>query len=84
MHLEIAGLEEHIAASVAAEVARVLGARQVEDKWMDSAESAEYLGVAVTTVHDLVSAGRLPRYGERKTKIRLRRSDLDAYVGERR
>lgn len=83
LHVKVEGLEALIKEKVEEAVARALDAR-ADDPWFDTKQAAEYLGVKVGTIHDLVSAGRLPRYGERKTKIRLRRSDLDAFAEGRR
>lgn len=77
--IKIGGLEDHIRSVVKEEVARALDAR-ADDPWLTSDEAAAYLGVKVGTIHDLVSAGRLPRHGGRKEKIRLRRSEADAYA----
>lgn len=79
LHIQVPGLEAHIQQVVEAKVAEALAARE-EDPWHTFAEAAQYLRVAVGTIHDLVSSRRLPRHGGRKEKIRLRRSELDAYI----
>jgi excisionase family DNA binding protein len=79
MRVSIEGLHEYVEQVVAAAVEQALG-RALDDPWFDSKQAAEYLGVKVGTIHDLVSAGRLPRHGERKAKLRFRRSELDAHM----
>jgi len=79
MHVHIEELEAHVEAVVEAAVERAL-AHRANDLWLTSAESAEYLGLAVSTIHDLVNDGKLPRHGGRKTRLRFRRSELDAYA----
>lgn len=81
MHVHIEGLEDHIRVVVKEEVASAL-AGTADDPWLNSDEAAAYMKVARSTVHDLVSAGRLPRAGGRKTKLMFRRSTL-ACAGSR-
>jgi excisionase family DNA binding protein len=76
------GLEAVIEQKVDEALARAR-ARE-DDPWFTSAEAASYLGVAVATIHDLVNDKKLPRHGERKTRLRFRRSELDAYAEARR
>ncbi len=80
--IKIGGLEAHIR-SVVEEVVGDALAAHADDPWLTSDEAAKYLKIARSTLHDLVSEGRLPRLGGRKTKIMLRRSDLDAYIASR-
>jgi len=80
--IKIGGLEDHIRAVAREEVAAALAVQEA-DPWLDSKAAAEYLGLARSTVHDLVCSGALPRHGGRKTKIMLRRSELDAYLDAR-
>lgn len=54
------------------------------DGWLNSQEAADHLGVSRGQLHNLVSAGRLPRHGEKGQRLRFRRADLDTYVEERR
>jgi len=51
--------------------------------WLTARQAAAYLSISVPALHNLVSAGRLPRHGEKGHAIRLRRSDLDAYLETR-
>ncbi len=83
MQVKIEGLEAHVEAVVEAAVERAL-AQRADDPWFTSTEAAAYLGLAVATIHDLVNDGKLPRHGERKTRLRFRRSELDAYAEARR
>jgi excisionase family DNA binding protein len=78
-----AALDGYIEEKVAESVAAALAAPSNEDRWLTSDEAAEYLGLARWTVHDLVSEGKLPRHGGRKTKLMFRASELDAYVASR-
>lgn len=78
MQVHMEGLEELIEQKVAEALARAR-ARE-DDPWLTSAEAAEYLGLAVSTIHDLVNDGKLPRHGGRKTRLRFRHSELDAYA----
>jgi excisionase family DNA binding protein len=72
------GLEETVRALVQAEIARLKV--EAEERWYGAAEAADYLCVSVQRIHDLVSEGRLPRYGEKGQSLRFRRADLDASV----
>jgi Helix-turn-helix domain len=83
MKVELEGLDAHIRLAVEEEVERALGAREA-DKWLTAPEAALYIGVAVSTIHDYVCSGALVRHGGRKTKLRFRRSELDAFVGGQR
>lgn len=76
LEIKIEGLE----ALVEEKVAAALDARTPDTGWLDSKEAAAYLGLARSTLHDLVSDGKLPRHGEPGTKLRFRREDLDAYA----
>jgi excisionase family DNA binding protein len=62
---------------------QALAAAREVDPWLSSAEAAEYLGIARSTVHDLVSAHKLPRVGGKKTRLVFRQSVLDAYLASR-
>ena len=81
MQFQVPGLEAFVEQKVEEAVARALG--RGADEWLDSTQAADYLRISRPTLHDLVSAGKLPRRGERKTKLMFRRSDLDAYVEAR-
>jgi excisionase family DNA binding protein len=70
-------LEELIREIVREEIAKHLTA---EDPWLDANQAAAYMGVTRQRIYDLVAAWRLPRYGEKGTALRLRRSDLDAFM----
>ncbi len=83
MQARIEGLEDHIRAVVREEVASALAGHSDPDPWLNSDEAASYLRIARSTLHDLVSEGRLPRAGGRKTKLVFRRSTLDAYLASR-
>lgn len=78
MELRIDGLEELLRRVVREELAAA------RDGWFTAKQAAEYLGVSVGRLHNLVSEGRLPRHGEKGTGLRFRRVDLDAYVEGRR
>ena len=82
MHVTIEGLEAFIERLVDEKLAAAL-VTQADDPWLNSEQAAEYLNLARSTIHDLVSEGKLPRHGGRKTKLAFRRSDLDAYVAGR-
>jgi excisionase family DNA binding protein len=76
--VRIEGLEELVRQVVREELAAH------REGWLDSQAAADYLGVSRGQLHNLVSAGRLPRYGERGRRLRFRRADLDAYIEARR
>jgi excisionase family DNA binding protein len=82
LNLKIEGLEAHIKQVVEEAVDAALSTR-ADDPWLTSDEAAAYLKIARSTLHDLVSEGRLPRVGGRKTRLMFRRSDLDAYIASR-
>jgi excisionase family DNA binding protein len=79
--VSLLGIEELIEQKIEEALAR-RHARE-DDPWLTSAQTAEYLGVAVATIHDYVNGGKLPRHGARKTRLLFRRSDLDRYVETR-
>jgi excisionase family DNA binding protein len=79
LNVEIGGLEEFIEQKIDEKLSAALDAR-ADDPWLTSSEAAAYLGIAVSTLYDLISDGKLKKHGSRKTKIRLRRSELDAFV----
>jgi excisionase family DNA binding protein len=75
------GLEEFVRSIVKEEVAALT--ERESDRWLTSDEAAEYLGIARSTLHDLVCDGRLPRHGEKGHRLRFRQSELDAYLDSR-
>ncbi len=77
--IKLEGLDTYVEQVVEQAVERALVARE-EDPWLDAAAAAEYTGLAVSTIHDYVCDGLLPRHGERKTKLHFRRSELDAFM----
>jgi excisionase family DNA binding protein len=82
MHVHVEGLEDHVRQVVKEEVAAALAVRE-DDPWLTSDEAAEYLGIARSTIHDLVCSKALPRHGGRKTRLMFRRSELDTYLDAR-
>lgn len=60
--------------------------RPLEDRWMDSAEAASYLGISKNALHKLSSSKAIPLEQESPgCKLWFRRSDLDVWRrGERR
>lgn len=75
---ELTGLEALVERLVDEKVRAALAGRG--DGWLTSDEAAQYLGIARSTLHDLVCDGRLPRHGEKGHRLRFRREDLDAYA----
>jgi excisionase family DNA binding protein len=73
--LSLDGLEDLIERIVDAKLAALTH----RDEWYTVEQAADYLGVSVGQVHNLVSARRLPRHGARGERLRFRRSELDAY-----
>jgi excisionase family DNA binding protein len=57
---------------------------QGDDPWYTSDEASTYLGISRGTVRNLVCSGALPRHGVPGTRLRFRRSELDAYAEGRR
>ncbi len=78
MEVRIDGFEDVLRRVIREELAAT------RDGWFDSRAAADYLGVSVGQVHNLVSTGRLPRHGDKGRRLRFRRADLDAYVESRR
>jgi excisionase family DNA binding protein len=74
VQIHIDGLEDLLRRVVSEELARD------RDGWLDAAAAAEYLSVTRATLHNAVSAGRLPRHGSKGTALRFRRSELDDYA----
>jgi excisionase family DNA binding protein len=81
INITLDGLEETVRALVRAELAR--RESEAEERWYTAVEAADYLRVNVQRIHDLVSQGRLPRYGGKGYALRFRRRDLDRYIEER-
>jgi excisionase family DNA binding protein len=79
VELRIDGLEELLRQVIREELA---AARS--DGWLRTPAAAEYLGISVPQLHNLVSSGRLPRHGKPGSRLRFRRADLDAYAEARR
>ena len=54
---------------------------------LDAREVAKWLGVAPSTVYDAVTKGILPAVrmwkGKRRTLVRFRRQDVEAFINER-
>jgi excisionase family DNA binding protein len=78
VEIQISGFEDTVRRVVREELARA------REGWLNAQEAADYLGVSRASLHNLVSAGRLPRHGERGTALRFRPSDLDVYAEARR
>jgi excisionase family DNA binding protein len=74
VQIHIDGLEDLLRRVVREEITRD------RDGWLDAAAAAEYLSVTRATLHNAVSAGRLPRHGSKGTALRFRRSELDDYA----
>lgn len=84
MQVSIPELEDHIERVVEEKLAAALDARASEDDpWLGSKAAADYMGVSVQRIHDLVCAGLLPRYGERGERLYFRRTELDQYMQSR-
>jgi excisionase family DNA binding protein len=79
--LTLPGFEESLRRIVREEMAAL---QDGGGPWFDAKGAAAYLGIGVPSVHNLVTAGRLPRYGEKGERLRFRRADLDAYQEGRR
>jgi excisionase family DNA binding protein len=80
--VSLGGLGDFIERTIEEKVESALAAR-ADDPWLTSNEAAAYLKIARSTLHDLVSEGRLPRVGGRKTRLMFRRSTLDEYLASR-
>ena len=79
MHVLIEGLDDHIERVVEEKLVAALAAKE-SDPWLTTPQAAAYLGIAVSTLHDLVCDGRLPRHGPRGHRLRFRSEELDAYA----
>ncbi len=78
----LTGLEALVERVVEEKLAAALTMQEPEG-WFTSAEAAAYLGVALSTIHDLACDGELPRHGPKGSRLRFRRADLDAYARRR-
>ena len=83
MHVSIEGLDEFLKQEVAAAVKAALAARN-DDPWLTAPETAARLGIAVATIYDYVQDEKLERHGEPGSKLRFRRSAIDAFAEGRR
>jgi excisionase family DNA binding protein len=80
VEVRINGLEDLLRRVVREEIAAATG---LEGGWLDAGAAAEYLGISRATLHNAVSAGRLPRHGGKGERLRFRRSELDDYAESR-
>jgi excisionase family DNA binding protein len=48
-------------------------------EWLSSGDAADYLGVGTRTLYKFIDDGRVPGYRFGRV-IRLKRSDLDAFI----
>jgi predicted DNA-binding transcriptional regulator AlpA len=64
VEVHIEGLEDLVREVVREEIAASRAAEQ-EGEWLDSRQAAAYAGLSVSTIHNLVSKGKLPRCGEK-------------------
>jgi excisionase family DNA binding protein len=80
--ITLTGLEAVIERVVEEKLDAALAKREPE-RWLTADEAAEHLGIARSTLHDLVCDGRLPRHGPKGSRLRFRREDLDAYAQRR-
>jgi excisionase family DNA binding protein len=78
LQVEIAGLKDEVQRLV-----RDCLAEREDDAWYTTPEAATYLGISPGTVRNLVCSGRLSRHGTPGTRLRFRRSELDAYAEAR-
>ena len=78
----LTGLEALIERIVEEKLRAPLAERE-SDRWLTAPEAAEHLGLAISTLHDLVSDGQLPRHGPKGSRLRFRWEDLDAYARRR-
>jgi excisionase family DNA binding protein len=78
-------LEERVREIVRDAIETALAQQQQpdDDPWLTYEQAAEYIGLARSTIWDLVNDGDLPRHGPRRTRLLFRRSDLDRYVESR-
>lgn len=81
---DLDALDAYIDARVEEAVANRLGAVTPEaDPWLGSKAAAEYMGISLSRVHDLVWSGKLTRHGEKGDRLAFRRSELDASMERR-
>jgi len=57
----------------------ITGASSLPDANIDAQEAAEFLGLDVATVQQLVASGELPALSQSGEPLTLRRGDIDAY-----
>jgi excisionase family DNA binding protein len=81
--VRIEGFEDLLRRVVREELAAALDGAQPSSGWLTSRQAAAYLGIGVSSLHNLVSSGRLSRRGARGTALRFNRADLDQYVESR-
>jgi excisionase family DNA binding protein len=77
--LQLTFPDELVEAIAARAAALVLEHLELVDDWLGVEGAADYLGVSVGQIRNLVSEGRLPRHGPKGHRLRFRRSELDAY-----
>lgn len=57
-----------------------LASRPTQDEYLSPAHAAKFADVEETTIRAWITAGRLPRYRAGGRLIRVKRSDLEAYL----
>lgn len=50
------------------------------DRLLTRAQAAEYLGISLRTLTELLARGSFPKYRVASTAVRVRKSDLDTYI----
>jgi excisionase family DNA binding protein len=80
-HELVEAIVDHVAERIAGRVIpRLSTLTDQEDRWLDSKEAAEYLGVSVPAIHRLTASRSLPFSQDRpRGRCYFRRSELDRW-----
>lgn len=58
-----------------------MGAHDLDKRWLSVAEAVQCTGLSRSTLNRAFVSGRLPRYKAGR-RVLLRRSELDAFIGQ--
>ena len=83
MHHEVLSAFESFVRSVARD--KIVATRDLErhDRYLTAAEAAAILGCKVSSIHDAVSDGRLPRNQPKGHRLLFTRAQIDEYARSR-
>tara|TARA_R100001443_G_scaffold35589_8_gene49401 strand:- start:10295 stop:10486 length:192 start_codon:yes stop_codon:yes gene_type:complete len=58
--------------------------QNVTEKYYSIKELTELLGISYRSIRNIISSGELPHYRLGERKIRVRKTDFDAWIGQKK